>query len=212
LIAQKLSVIQPSKNSRYIDSGIISLALEKQQFSILQSYEGGLEMKEKNLTNAGESMTACEELSLLTDREWSVIDGEACRVLEFIPYGCITEGRIIAGMTGPYASIILECKNIQGTITGYITHRIDFRHLWEVFEERTIQENEEVIIIWTKQHYKIKSLRYFRGFPKLWVLVHRKGYLDFNADPKHWQPESGKRPSTFEMLTPIVSLKWEGME
>ena len=157
-------------------------------------------------------MKVYEELSLLTDKEWSVIEGEACRVLEFIPYGCITEGRIIASSIAPYASVILESKNIQGMIKGHIMHKIDFRHLWEVFEERTIQDNEEVIIIWTKQHYKIKLLKYFKCFPTLWVTVHRKGFLEFITDRENWQPESGKRPSTFEMLTPIVSLKWEMME
>jgi len=169
-------------------------------------------MQEKNLRNTGESITVCEELSLLTDEEWSMIDGEACRVLEFIPYGFIIGGKIIADKTGPYASVMLECKSIKGTITGHITHRIDFSHLWKVFEERTIQENEEVIIFWTKQHYKIKLLKHFRSFPKLWVLVYRKGHFDFIANPEHWQPESGKRPSTYEMLTPIVDYKWEGIE
>ena len=37
-------------------------------------------------------------------------------------------------------------------------------------------------------------------------------YLEYIADPENWQPESGKRPSTWEMLTPIVDYKWEGME
>jgi hypothetical protein len=157
-------------------------------------------------------MKFSRELSLLTDREWSVIDGEACRVLEFIPWGCIREGKIIADKADPYASVILECKKLPETIKGYITHKIDFRHLWEVFKERTVKENEEVIIFWTKKHYKIKWLRYFRSFPELRVDIYRKGHLEFLADPKNWQPESGKRPSAKEMLTPIVSLKWEGME
>ena len=151
------------------------------------------------------------ELSLLRDEDWSLIDGEACRVLEFIPWGCIRDGRIIAAKTGPYASVILEWKKSRGTIKGYITHKIDFRHLWEVFEERTLKENEEVIIFWTKRHYKIRWLRYFRSFPKLRVDIYRRGYLEFLADPKNWHPESGERPSAKEMLTPIVSLKWEGM-
>jgi CheY-like chemotaxis protein len=155
---------------------------------------------------------AYKELSLLTDEEWSMIDGEVCRVLEFIPYGCIKEGKIAAGKTGPYASVILECKTIKGTITGHITHRIDFSHLWKVFEERTVQENEEVISIWTKQHYKIKLLKHFRNFPKLWVMVRRKGFFEFFTAPDNWQPELGERPSASEMFTSIVDYKWEGIE
>ncbi len=162
-------------------------------------------------------MTASDELVLDTDREWSEFDGEALRVLHFTPFSSIKNGKILAGkLTEPYphAILTLECKKVQGIIKGYVWHKIDFRHLWEVFEEITInKENEEVIIFWTKQHYKIRWMRYFSYFlPKLRVDVCRKGQLEFYADPEKWQPVSGERPSAKEMLTPIVSLKWEGME
>lgn len=160
------------------------------------------------------------KLVLDTDKEWSEFDGEALRVLHFTPFSSIKNGKILAGkLTDPYphAILTLECKQVKGVrnhllIKGYIWHKIDFRHLWTVFEEFTVNENEEVIIFWTKQHYKIRWLRYFGGFPKLRVDICRKGQLEFYADPENWQPESGKRPSPKEMLTPFLSLKWDGME
>jgi len=150
---------------------------------------------------------ASPELSLPTDGEWAVIDGEPCRVLEFIPWGCIREGKIIADKADSYASVILECKKVPETIKGYITHKIDSRNLWEVFKERAIKENEEVIICWTKQHYKYRWLKYFRSFPKLRVIIFPTGHLEFMADP-NLKPES---KSYEEMLTPIVDLKPEIM-
>ena len=158
---------------------------------------------------------ASPELSLLTDKEWSVIDGECCRVVQFEPFSHIIEGKIYGPKAIPYASITLECKKVQDTITGFITHKIDFTHLWMVFEERTVKEDEEVIIYWTVKHYKfpLKFISKYCSalFPKLWVLVCRKGHFEFIANPS-WQPESGKRRSSREMLIPIVNLKPEVMK
>ncbi len=157
-------------------------------------------------------MKISSDLSLLKDSEWSRFDGEPCRVIEFNPMCWIEEGRIYGSKKQPYASIILECKKVSNTIRGYITHKIDFIHLWKVFKERTVKENEEVIIVWTIEHYKPKWIKYFSVFqPKLWVMIFPEGHLEFMADP-NWQPEAGKRPSVKEMLIPIVDLKPKIME
>ncbi len=159
-------------------------------------------------------MKVSEEVSLLRDSEWSVIAEEPCRVIQFAPLSSIKEGKISGTKTLPYASVLLECKKVSGTIKGNITNKTDFIHLWKVFEERTVKENEEVIVVWTIEHYKYKWLKYFSVFlPKLRVLVCRKGHLEFVADPdgfmadSNWQPKSGKRPSYEEMVCAIVDLK-----
>ena len=149
-------------------------------------------------------MTDSEELVLLTDKEWSVVDGEACRVVKFEPYSRIIEGKIYGPEEIPYASVILECKKVHGTIRGYVTHKIDFTHLWMVFQERTVKEDEEVIICWTVHNYKHPWLMHPSAmYPKLLVAVHYKGFLA-NCTPKNRTNE--------EMLTPIVLLKPEVME
>ncbi len=157
-------------------------------------------------------MTIPDELVLLKDREWAVIDGEPCRVLNFTPFSVIENGKIYAGKSldpYPHAVLTLECKKIQCNIKGHIWHKIDFRNLWKVFEERRIQDNEEVIIFWTIRHYKYfwgKYLSYF--LPKLRVLVCHKGWLEFIT-------HSGLKPESMsyeEMLRPIVDLKWSFME
>ena len=148
-------------------------------------------------------MNTSREWNLLTDKEWAVIDGELCRVIEFSPLSCIKEGKILGEKSLPYAVVILECKKVPETIKGYVTHKIDFRNLWKVFEERTVQENEEVIIIWTKQNYKVTWLRYFRVYPKLCVMIFPKGHFEILADPS-LRPES---MSVREILTPIEEFK-----
>jgi hypothetical protein len=159
-------------------------------------------------------MKGSQKLYLITNKDWTVIDGEPCRVLQFMAFSCIKEGKILRDKKAPDAILTLECKKLSDTvIKGYIWHKIDFGHLWEVFEERTIKENEEVVIFWTEQYYKYWIHRIFPYFmPKLRVHIYRKGWLDYMADPNNWQPESGETPSAKDMLTPILSLKWEGME
>lgn len=155
----------------------------------------------------GNSMTVSKEIRLDTDKEWSVIDGEFCRVLQFTPYSSVKNGKIHTDkLTEPYAHAILtlERKKVQGTMKGYIWHKIDFRNLWKVFKERTVQENEEVIIIWTKQNYRYTLCRYFSYFmPKLWIAIYPKGHLEILTEPS-LKPEA---MSYKEMLSPIEEFK-----
>jgi len=146
------------------------------------------------------------------DSEWTLIEDEPCRVIDFTPLARVENGRVIApNMTDPYASLILECKKMPEVIRGYVTHKIDFANLWAAFEERGISDNEEVIIIWTTQHYKHKISKLLLPiFPKLWVMVYPKGALEIMVDP-NWKPEltGGAR---WNAMTPIAKWKPEIMK
>jgi hypothetical protein len=155
------------------------------------------------------------ELSLDTDREWSEFEGESLRVLEFTPYSSIKNGKIFTGkLIEPYAHAILtlESKKVQGTIKGYVWHKLDFRNLWKVFKERKVQENEEVIIIWTKQNYKYTWQKYVSYFlPKLWIAIYPKGHLERRNNP-NLRSEFKDAREALHSLEPIEVIKWEGME
>jgi len=89
----------------------------------------------------------------------------------------------------PYASVTMECKKIPNKITGFITNKMDFMHLWAAFKERTVKQNEEVIILWSKKHYKLKLLKFFSGFwPKLWIMICQKNAFKLISDP-NYKPE-----------------------
>jgi len=152
-------------------------------------------------------MRVSRVLRLDTDSEWNEFDGESLRVLEFTPYSLIKNRKIHTDkLREPYAHAILtlECKKVQGLIKGYVWHKIDFRNLWKVFEERTVQENEEVIITWTKQNYKYMWHRYVSYFlPKLWIAIFPKGHLEMIADPS-LRPKS---MSPREFICPIEVFK-----
>jgi hypothetical protein len=100
---------------------------------------------------------------LIKHREWSVIDGEPCRVTDFGTLGSLidTNGKVHAmDKAMPYASVTMECKKLGKNVTGYITHKMDFQHLWAAFKERKKGEgrrrgdnylDQEALQIQTKQ-------------------------------------------------------------
>lgn len=151
------------------------------------------------------------EITLLKDSEWSAIDSEACKVVRFTPFASVKDGKITHSDTStPYASVTLNCYKIQGTIEGFITHKIDFLHLWTAFKERTVKKDEEVIIFWTKKHYKFKPLKILPSFPKLWVMICQKGAYKLMTDPKYKPELTGEARWLAER--PIVEWKPEIME
>lgn len=146
------------------------------------------------------------------DSEWSVIDGEPCRVIDFIPLASVQNGKVVApNITDPYASVTLECKKVSNTIKGFITHKMDFAHLWAAFKERGISDNEEVIIIWSIKHYKYKFLKFLSAiYPKMWVMICPTGALEIMVD-SNWKPElTGE--ARWNAMKPIVEWKPEIME
>jgi len=153
------------------------------------------------------------EIVLLKDKEWSVIDGEPCRVFNFNPLGSSvdTDGKVHAmDKTTPYAGITIECQKLGKNISGFITHKIDFKHLWAAFRERTVKEDEEVIIIWTRKHYKT-GIKFVSAFmPKLWVAVCPKGAFKLMTDDDYKPELTGLE--RWEAQRPIIDWKPEVME
>lgn len=146
------------------------------------------------------------------DSEWSVIDGEPCRVIDFTPLALVENGRVIApNITDPYASVILECKKMPSVPKGFVTHKMDFANLWAAFKERGISDNEEVIIIWTTKHYKYKFPKFLSpAYPKMRVMICPKGALEIMVD-SNWKPElTGE--ARWNAMKPIVEWKPEIMQ
>jgi len=114
---------------------------------------------------------------LLKDSQWGAIDGELCLVTDFRPtLGRVEQGvAVSADTTFPYAAVSLTCKGVPD-ITGFITHKVDFQNLWAIFEEREVSDQEEVLMYWTRTHYKNFAARFLSAtMPKVIVIVSEKG-------------------------------------
>lgn len=151
------------------------------------------------------------EITLRKDSEWKIIEGLPCRVISFTALAAIKNKKILATSAFlPYASVTIECKEISKTITGFITHKVDFKHLWMAFKERGLSDNEEMMIVWTTKSYKFKFLKILSIFlPKLWVVIWPKGAFELETNP-NYRPEL-QGVERFKAVMPIVELKSEVM-
>ena len=157
------------------------------------------------------------KIVLIKDSEWSVIDGEACRVTYFGTLGSLVDidGKVHAmDRTTPYATVTMECKKLGNNISGYITHKMDFQHLWAAFKDRMVKEDEEVIIIWTRKNYKVGSWiggkLYSAFMPKLWVMVCPKGSFELMTDSDYKPELTGE--ARRNAMKPIIDWKPEVMK
>ena len=154
------------------------------------------------------------EIVLWKDSEWRQIDGEPCRATHFGTLGSIVDvdGKVhTMDKTTPYAVVNIECKKFGKNVTGYITPKEDFKHLWAAFKQRKVKESEEVIVIWTKEHYRHRLTKLLTPFmPKLWVMVCPKWAYELMVDSNYKPELSGV--ARWNAMKPIVQWKPEVME
>ena len=153
------------------------------------------------------------DITLLRNSDWRVVDGEGCRVTDFVPMATIKEGKVLAiNRALPYAAVHLQCKNFPNQkVTGFICHRLDFIHLWRAFKDRGVRPDEEVIIIWSGKHYKNWLYRILAfAMPRLWVMICQKGAFELIIDPSSRPDLTGEARARAEL--PIIHWKPEVMQ
>jgi hypothetical protein len=152
-----------------------------------------------------------ENSDLRNDNDWSIIDNEPCRIIEFIPLASVENGKIVASnKIGPYASVILECKKLPQQTKGFICHKMDFQHLWAAFKEKGVQQDEEIIIFWSKKHLKSFAKIFSAFMPRLWVMICQKGAFELMTNPNSRPELQGE--ARFLAERPIVEWKPEVMK
>lgn len=152
-----------------------------------------------------------ERTTLKKDSEWSFIDSEPCKVINFTPLASIENGKVTApNKTEPYASVILECKKLPQHIEGLVCHKMDFQHLWSAFKERGVQKDEEVIIFYSKKQLKnyAKVLSIF--MPRLWVMICKEGAFELMSTPNSRPDLQGE--ARFLAEKPLIEWKPEVMK
>ncbi len=148
------------------------------------------------------------ENGLLRDRDWEPLDGEICRVLELTPLAGRMEGAKVKSSTKrlPYASIEIESPALAEPTTGFITHKVDFQHLWEAFEVPGVGDDKEVIVIWNKSNLKRAAKLLPRGsMPGLVVWVCPQNAYELMTD-QTFRPDLHGTARANAMI-PIVELR-----
>jgi hypothetical protein len=119
---------------------------------------------------------------LRRDKDWRSLDGEICRVNAFTPL----DSHPVRGL--PYASIEIDSPALAEPATGFVTHRVDFRHLWRAFNVRGVADDEEVIVVWNKSKLKGVARLLSSTMPGLLVWVCPKHAYELMTDPS-FRPE-----------------------
>lgn len=147
------------------------------------------------------------ERELLQDEDWRPLDGETCRVIEFRPLAGSVEGTEVKSFDRgvPYAAIEIESPALAEPTTGFITHKLDFQHLWQAFNVRGVADDEEVIVIWNKSNLKRPARWFSRTMPGLVVWVCPKNAYELGNNP-NLRPEL-KGQEWFDAVSPVVEWK-----
>lgn len=133
------------------------------------------------------------EITLRKDKEWKLVESKLCLVKDFLPIGSkVINGEVISPDTNlPYCQIRFKCVGIEHEIKGLITHKIDFKNLWEIYIERGIKKEEEVLIYWTTNHYNSKICKLLHlMYPKIVIMVCPIG--TYNSCPEGFELEHNR--------------------
>jgi hypothetical protein len=89
---------------------------------------------------------------------------------------------------------------------------MDFTNLWSVFQERGVQNDEVVIVSWTREHYRFRVYKWLSRFmPKLAIWVYtEEGYRlwwDRDYRPDYTGIERLKESQPLVRLKPPV-MEW----
>jgi hypothetical protein len=147
------------------------------------------------------------EGGLLRDEDWRPLDGEMCRATAFTPLAGRVEGSEVKSSSKrlPYASIEIQARPFAERVTGFVTHKDDFQHLWHVFQVRGVADDEEVIVIWNKSALSGVNRWVSRAMPGLMVWVCRRHTYELANDP-NFRPELDVS-ERFDAMSPIE--RWE---
>lgn len=147
-----------------------------------------------------------DDVVLATDRDWSRVEGRACRVVGFTAFAQVEDGHVTSlSKSFPYGLIHLECDALPRGAKGTIAHRLDFLHLWKAFEERGIGEDEEVIVFWVKSSLKRYARFVSKVMPRLVVWVCPKHAFELMTD-QSFRPELTGQ-ARFEAQRPLAEWK-----
>ena len=139
------------------------------------------------------------------DIPWSTVEGQLCKVIVFVPISTIESGKIKEpAMKLAYGGVTVEVmgfesRNIPKQIVLPVLHRLDFRNLWYLYEERGVGPQEEVLISYDPLKRKKIIGLFHRSLPSLPIKVYRCGSIQLIYD---WS--TGKRE--YPYCEPILEL------
>jgi len=125
-----------------------------------------------------------ENLIIGKDISWGTIKEKVCRVKHFTHFARIEGGKIRDATNFlPYATLIIESPNLPQEASMPVVHKDDFRTLWDIFEQRGVSPEEEVLVFYSP-FFRNRLLKFLSVFmPRLHIFIYPKGFLEETLDP-----------------------------
>jgi hypothetical protein len=115
---------------------------------------------------------------------WKQVEGHFLRAKWCSFFASIEDGAIKAAPIGAYAALEVECPSLTADALIVVTSKADFRHLWELYEERQVAGNEEVLLSYAPADQKRLWEPIRMLLPCLDIMVYLKGHFKEAYDPK----------------------------
>lgn len=152
-----------------------------------------------------------EQRAMHKDRDWQMLEGDACRVVDFTPMAVIEDGKVRApSLTLSYASVTFECKKLPQVVDGFICHKVDFANLSAAIKERSLREDTEVLMFWNKKHLRGYAKLFSNLMPRFCFMLCPKGAFELLTDSAQ-RPEL-KGEARFLAMRPIMQWTPEVMK
>ena len=116
------------------------------------------------------------------DVPWKQVEGQLLRVKSHLFVASMQDSKVKAPPVGAYAALEVECAEPTGDALIMVSHKLDFKHLWELYKERKVLDDEEVLVAYAPVGRGIgRAARMF--LPCLDIMVYPKGWLEEACDP-----------------------------
>ncbi len=137
------------------------------------------------------------DLFLLRDGDWKIVEERVCRVTRLTPLAAKVEDDQVVEIGDkftPYATIGLESDAWEGVASGAIVNRADFLNLWRAFQEK--REHESVFIVWSLSRKHLLTRLISPLLTRLRVMVWDKDVFEYlKTLPPHEIPFKAARKS-----------------
>jgi hypothetical protein len=139
------------------------------------------------------------------DIPWEAIRREFCRVKHFTPFGNVESGKVKKPQSFlPYASLLVDLPklpnaNLPQVASMPVVQRDDFLRLWEIFHERGVSQEEEVLVTY-EPFFRSHILSRF--MPRLHIFIYKKGHFDQENDSSFQADNAGEWLREIERYTP----------
>lgn len=134
--------------------------------------------------------TVCKESPVLGRAiPWKQVEGHFLRVRWCRLFASIQDGTVNPDPMGSHAALGVECPNISGEAYIVVSNEVDFRHLWELYTQRSVADDEEVLLCHVPVDEKRLGKLIGALLPCLDIMVYPKGHLEQAYDPQ-FRPRS----------------------